>query len=457
VVLVLLAGNVSAGEPAATAGDESAAAAAEPAATDGHPGKPGAETPAATDTEVPDDGAGAFATGEYRNLFVELGHTEQEVKDKIAAMYEQLFHGDESTETLYYPAGEDDNGPMAYMPDVANNDVRSEGMSYGMMITLQLDKQEEFDALWNYSMHHMYQSNPEHPTYGFFTWHTRFDGTAIDELPAPDGEEYYAMALLFAANRWGSGEGIYDYAAQAEQLLTHMVHREPITGPTRMRTTSIVRQTVGKEVNEEHAQILFSPDSQRDNYTDPSYHLPAFYELWGRWGPEADRAFWLRAAKASRDFFQNVTHPETGLAPNYSNFDGSPLRGGFGASFGNAFREDAWRTAMNWSVDWSWWAKDPRERELSDRIQAFFESQGMQTYGNNFTLDGNPISRTHSTGLVATNAAASLAATDPRAEKFVEALFNADIPSGRGRYYDGMLYMMSLLHCAGEFRIWPPE
>jgi oligosaccharide reducing-end xylanase len=444
VSLLLSAGGIPAGEPAAP-GKEAAPLAKKPE-----------EAKKPIDPKKPDNGAGAFVTGKYRNLFVEAGHTEQEVKERIAAAYKQLYHGDASTETLYYPAGSDDNGPMAYMPDIANNDVRSEGMSYGMMICVQLDKQDEFKALWNYSMHYMYQGDPKHPVYGFFTWHTRFDGTAIDELPAPDGEEYYAMALIFAANRWGNGKGIYDYKAQADKLLTNMVHRESITGQVRMNRGN-TQQTVGKEVNDEYTQILFSPDAQRNNYTDPSYHLPAFYELWGRWGPEADRAFWLRAAEASREFFQKATNPKTGLAPNYCNFDGSALSRRSG-TFGNAFREDAWRCASNWSVDWSWWAKDPRERELSDRIQAFFESKGMDTYGNNFSVDGNQTGNTHSTGLVATNAAASLAANDTaRAKKFVAALWDAKIPSGRGRYYDGMLYMMNLLHCAGEYRIWPPK
>ena len=41
--------------------------------------------------------------------------------------------------------------------------------------------------------------------------------------------------------------------------------------------------------------------------------------------------------------------------------------------------------------------------------------------------------------------------------KFVEALWELAIPSGRYRYYDGMLYLMALLHCSGEFRIWPPR
>ncbi len=400
------------------------------------------------------DRSGAFVTGKYRNLFAEAGYSPKQVAAKINKAYQHFFGGDPNSQALYYPAGSNANGPLAYMPDINNNDVRSEGMSYGMMIAVQLNKKAEFDALWNWSKTYMYHDDPMHPTYGFFSWQMRYDGTPMSELPAPDGEEYYAMALFFAAGRWGNGTGIYNYKAEADKLLRHIVHREPITGIVKGRF--VREQTVGKEVNVEHAMILFSPDSRRNNMTDPSYHLPAFYELWARWGPEEDRAFWERAATASRDFFQRTTHPRTGLAPNYANFDGTPYKS-FGRS--DAFRHDAWRTASNWAVDWSWWAKDPRERMLSDRIQAFFESQGMDTYLDQYELDGTPLGKApHPAGLMGTNAVASLAATnEPRALKFVEALWNEDIPTGRYRYYDGLLYFMSLLHCSGQFRIWTPQ
>ena len=36
---------------------------------------------------------------------------------------------------------------MAYVTDVLNKDVRTEGMSYGMMIAVQLDRKKEFDRL----------------------------------------------------------------------------------------------------------------------------------------------------------------------------------------------------------------------------------------------------------------------------------------------------------------------
>jgi oligosaccharide reducing-end xylanase len=404
------------------------------------------------------DGAGAYATGTYPNLFAEDGHSAREIQAKIDAAYMQLFHGDPQTQSVAFSAGSNANGPLMYVTDWANHDVRTEGMSYGMMITVQLNKKAEFDAIWNWSKTYMYVSDPKHPSHGYFSWSCKTDGSPNEETPAPDGEEYYAMALLFAGNRWPGGHGIYDYHAEAEKLLTAMRHREIVTGPTKFGLRSI-----GPEVTEEHAMILFVPGIMPHPFTDPSYHLPAFYELWARWGPAEDRAFWARAAEASRAFFVKATNPETGLAPSYAEFDGSPYRSRFPQS--DKFGYDAWRTASNWSVDWSWWHKAPAERQLSDRIQAFFAAEGIDKYGPVYTLDGKDLGATpglthedHPEGLVGTNAVAGLATTDrARAKKFTEALWNSPIPSGQSRYYDGLLYLMSLMHAGGQFRIWGPQ
>jgi oligosaccharide reducing-end xylanase len=391
---------------------------------------------------------GAFASGAYRNLFVEAGHSVQESRAKIDAAFRQLFHGDPSRQALYYPAGANADGPLAYILDPLHKDVRSEGVSYGLMIAVQLDKKPEFDALWNWARTYMYHS--QGPAQGFFSWSVKANGKPNDEMPAPDGEEYIATSLYFAAARWGNGAGIYDYKAEADRLLTDMLHRAVVSGPT--MTGPI---TAGALFDAEHKMVRFTPVLANRDHTDPSYHLPAFYELWARWGPAADRAFWAQAAAASRTFFEKAAHPATGLAPEYANFDGTPWAAVWNKASAN-FSFDSWRTAMNWSVDWAWWASDPREQQRSDRLQAFFESQGAY-YGNQFTLDGRPLDKTHSAGLTATNAVVSLAATQPRARAFVEALWNLPIPSGEMRYYDGMLYLLAFLHCGGEFRIWPPR
>ena len=407
----------------------------------------------------PGDGNGAYKTAKYHNLFAEAGHSHAEIQQKIDAAYQQLFHGDPETQAIYFAAGSNTNGPLSYITDWANHDVRTEGMSYGMMIAVQMNKKAEFDALWNWVMTYMYISDPVHPSYGYFSWSCKTDGTPNEETPAPDGEEYFAMSLLFAANRWGSGQGIYNYHAEAERLLRAMRHREIKSGQTRFGP-----RKVGPEVNEENTMILFVPGIMEHPFTDPSYHLPAFYELWARWGPEEDRPFWAKAAETSRAFFEKTTNAQTGLTPVYANFDGTPHETRFVQS--GEFGYDAWRTASNWSVDWSWWRKSPNEQALSDRIQTFFAGQGIGKYSPVYTLDGKPLGSTPKltpetdspTGLVGTNAVTSLAATNTKqARQFVDALWQAPIPSGHSRYYDGMLYMMSLLHCSGEFRIWKPH
>lgn len=42
-----------------------------------------------------------------------------------------------------------------FILDTGSNDVRTEGMSYGMMISVQLDRPDEFDRLWRWSKEHM--------------------------------------------------------------------------------------------------------------------------------------------------------------------------------------------------------------------------------------------------------------------------------------------------------------
>lgn len=79
---------------------------------------------------MPGDGRGAYKTREYRDLFAELGQSPAESRAKIEKAFQQFFHGDGQEERIYFETGANDNGPLAYVTDWANNDARSEGMSY---------------------------------------------------------------------------------------------------------------------------------------------------------------------------------------------------------------------------------------------------------------------------------------------------------------------------------------
>jgi len=73
----------------------------------------------------------------------------------------------------------------------------------------------------------------------------------------------------------------------------------------------------------------------------------------------------------------------------------------------------------------------------------------VDRYVNQYRLDGLAVSTDRSTGLIASNGAASLAATHPRGQKFVAALWALDPPAGNWRYYNGLLQFMATLTSYG--------
>ena len=90
-----------------------------------------------------------------------------------------------------------------------------------------MNRKDIFDRLWVFSKRYMYHA--EGPYAGYFAWSVQPDGRRNSEGPAPDGEEYYAMALFFASARWGEGKPPFDYAEQARDILRHAVHQPELT------------------------------------------------------------------------------------------------------------------------------------------------------------------------------------------------------------------------------------
>jgi oligosaccharide reducing-end xylanase len=396
------------------------------------------QEPTQMPTQVPEKRpmVGAYESGEYRNLFAEyLSKSDAEIQAKIDAAFQQLFYGDDQNERVYYPVGSD----MAYMLDTGNDDVRSEGMSYGLMIAVQMNKKEEFDRLWKWTKTYMYQTEGGYK--GYFAWHCKPDGTQLAANPASDGEVWFVMALFFADARWGSGEGIFNYRAEAQEILDVALNAKELGG--NLATNLFDPET---------KQVVFVPQlGNNSKFTDASYHMPHFYELWARWA-DKNNDFWADAVIASREFLPTAVHPETGLAPNYSYFDGRP----YNDDYHGQFRYDAFRVGANIGMDYVWFHPSKWYREQANRQLTFFTSQGIDDYKAEYSLDGTPLAGHRSTGLIATNAALAHAADPEIGQPFVQALWDAEVPTGKYRYYDGLLYMLGLLQTSGNFRIYEP-
>ena len=177
---------------------------------------------------------GAFETGQYRNVFVDMGYSPETVDAKLREVFDDVFRGPNK---VYFEVGD----TMAYVSDIKNHDARTEGMSYGLMIAVQFGEKDIFDRLWRWSRKYMqHQSGIRE---GYFAWSCKTDGTHNSDGAASDGELYFITALLFASNRWGNDTGI-NYKAEAQRILNCIQPREYTPEPRpagihsrRLRTT----------------------------------------------------------------------------------------------------------------------------------------------------------------------------------------------------------------------------
>ena len=386
----------------------------------------------------------AFNTKQYRNLFSLIGKEDQEVKTRLDQIFETFFYGSEE-ERIYHPAGED----MGYLMDTGNHDARTEGMSYGMMICVQMNKKEEFDRIWKWACTYMWMEEGE--SEGYFAWSCGLDGKKNAYGAAPDGEEFFAMALFFASHRWGDGEGIYCYSEQAKKILRACIHK----GENGRQGYPMW--------NHENKQILFVPGS---DFTDPSYHLPHFYELFALWADEEDRPFFKEAAGVSREYLAKACHPETGMSAEYAEFDGQPMSRPlpWTTDRHDWFFSDAYRTVANIGLDYEWFGIDEGQYEAPERLLRFLDARWDEHPFEIYEVDGTSLHEPalHPVGLQVTTTQGILAVLGRTkdeesiriAKKWLEAFFRMPLREGNRRYYDNCLYFFAFLALSGNYRIW---
>ena len=381
--------------------------------------------------------AGAYQTGIYRNVLKECGYDETAIGERLEQTFETIFYGTEA-QRFYHEAG----GDMAYLEDTGNHDVRTEGMSYGMMVCVQMDKKAEFDRLWKWVRTYMYI--PAGPCRNYFAWSCSTDGTHNAEGPAPDGEEYFAMALFFASARWGDGEGIFAYSKEAKAILRECIHKGEPGHP-------------GEPMWEPSNHLIKFVTNM--DFSDPSYHLPHFYELFALWAKEEDRAFFKEAAEASRNYLKRACHPVTGLSAEYAEFDGTPYQPVLDQWGGRHdwYYSDAYRTIANIALDYEWFAKDEWESENVDRFLNFFcDTVQEKDRDGIFLTDGTILEgkALHPVAMTAVNAQAALASDQKNAFLCVHRFWETPLRTGDRRYYDNCLYFFAYLALSGNYRIY---
>jgi oligosaccharide reducing-end xylanase len=343
-------------------------------------------------------GLGCTPPTAYPNLFVTLsGHTQAESDAKVAAAWTKLFTPGGSGSLYFNGPGSDES----YVKDTYNNDVRTEGMGYGLVIAVQLDHQTEFDRLWTWVRNHMASGCSASGCTGKqIAWHCSTSGGVLSSGGAPDGDEYFAAALIFAAKRWGNTSGKYNYATEAQWVL------------------NLVRTS---DFNSTYHLVKFYSGSD-NGQTDASYVLPAFYQTWACFDT-ANAAFWNSAVTASRAYFKAGADANGGFG-DQSAYDGSKQ-----VSTG----VDKIRVVANIMMDWNFFAADPWQHDTyAPAFAAREKNAGANAQG-------------FCDSLLAFGLPASTGKT------FSDKLWSAGIPTS---YWDGTLYMLALLHVSGTFKLW---
>ena len=365
----------------------------------------------------------------FPNQFSRIGVSDAEVQERVQRCFDTLFF---DPEERIYQEVDDDSGCMV---DTGNIDARTEGMSYGMMMCVQMDRKDLFDRLWQFAMRYMHHSDGIYQ--GYFAWSVQLDGRHNAEGPAPDGEEYFAMALFMASARWGEGEGIFAYAAQAREILRHCVHQPEIVPGGRAMW------------DERNYLIRFVPEA---DFTDPSYHLPHFYTLFAERANPEDRAFWLEAAKESRAYIARSAHPVTGMSPEYAEYDGTPR---LFPKKPFTYYSDAYRVVMNIALDTLWFGRKEALARIAANLQDYFHGIPERDY-RAYQIDGTPTEEPamHPVAITAVLGAASIASESAYADEYLRAFWQTPLRTGKRRYYDNCLYFFSLLMLAGMYRIY---
>ncbi len=379
------------------------------------------------------------------NLFTSLlGKSEAEVEARLQQVWNHFFtpadlarYEAPGETSVYYETADG----LAFIMDTGNNDVRSEGMSYGMMLSVQLDHRTEFDKLWGWAKKYMAYA-PGSAWDGYFCWQCRPDGTKLGGSNASDGEAYFVTALFLAAERWGEPR----YADEANAILTKVMNKDG------------ERTGVYNLYNKENGLITFVPDRMGHGFTDPSYQLPAFLDKWAQVA-SADRPFWECAATEARRHLIASAHPETGLYPDYSEYDGRAYRWPHAGYDTSIYMYDAIRCAMNVGMDYYLWGKDKaNQTEVMARLLTFFRRDGFRHA--HFALDGSDAFGDYTQGMAGANAVGAVALADSDspehrelAREYVQRLWDAQPPTGKFRYYEGLVYFLSMLHVSGHFAL----
>lgn len=322
-------------------------------------------------------------------------------------------------------------------PDGVANSTVSEGIAYGMLISVMVDDQPSFDAFWHYARHWGNSA-------GLMSWYIAPDGShALGEGAATDADEDMAYALVMADRQWRGTESTR-YLDAAKRQIERIWEFEVDHG--------------------EFADMLLPGDEWRGrNVFNPSYFAPNQYRVFGQ--VSGNVAEWQRVIDRGYQVIERSLNDQNGnrenaLVPAWCDAAGVPVEAFPGAM--TNYQYDSARMPFRLGHEFADSA-DARARDLLARMTRFFAGIGAEQIVDGYTLRGEPAPdprapRPNPGSAVFVGSAAVGAMHDPRYQAFLDAAYER-VRTGellaRSRYYNQCWTVLSLLMLTGNFVTFP--
>jgi endo-1,4-beta-D-glucanase Y len=316
----------------------------------------------------------------------------------------------QSWKNSYVTASGADGALRVQRSDDDNYDTVSEGIGYGMLFAAYNHDQATFNGLWQYEQAHLDAD-------GLMNWRITAAGTTNGFNAATDADEDMAMALVTADKTWGG-----------------------------YQTAALHQINLIKQYEVEVGSDVLKPGDVwgGSNLLNPSYLSPAYYQVFATYTGDTS---WNTVASASYTVLYNIrdntASNQTGLVPDWSTANGSPVSG---MSYNYSY--DASRDPIRLAIAADWYCDSNATRLLAP-FNATFESIPTNKIATSYNLDGSvaAVDGSNVTLLSSAVAGASVGSNQTYSNSEFDALVN----SPAAGYFPDSLRLFSLMVATGAF------
>jgi len=311
-------------------------------------------------------------------------------------------------------------------PDHSDQTV-SEGIAYGMLLSVYAADKAMFDGLWT-----TYKANLDGN--GLMNWTISGCSGAVASGGATDADVDVAMALIIAAEQWSSTAG-NTYTADAKSMITKIKQYE-----------------LGTDGSTLNGDTWGNTNTCRN----PSYFSPAYYTEFAK--VDANNAtFWnTTAINATNTILTANRNSTSGLVSNWCDNSGTENSCGNTGSGASGYGADACRNPWRMAVDYLWHGASASTvaKDINAKLTTFVNGNEGQMKGPLTTRSvSNPSSGSYINGSYTTFALPPMTSTAAQAS-LNKCYSNVASLSNTDQYFNSTIRCISLFVLTGNF--WAP-